>query len=190
MRKPLLLFIWSLAVCGVANAGTLLLVSASGQFSSSDVADSLVAPNGVFSLTFSVDSTPTPLAGTVDSLGFDVPVQYVAYELNGAPVSVVPSEIRFNTLANGGLFDVTIGSGLTEDEFEFEGDQAFSGTTAAPVFATGQYDISETLYSDPENFDFPTTSATASISPSPEPSTVLLISCGLAAVMGRKFRRQ
>jgi hypothetical protein len=185
MKQPLLLMALLITACGLASAGTLL-VSASGQFSSTDTADSLVAPNGLFSLAFSVDSNPTPLEA--DSLGFDVPVNYFAYDLNGVPVSVTPSEIRFDTLANGGLFDVTIGSGLTEDEFEFEGDQAFSGTTAVPVFATGQYDISELIYSDPDNFDFPATSATASIGPTPEPSTILLISGGLVVLIGRKFR--
>ena len=187
MRKPLLLFMLSLAACGMASAD---FVSASGQFSSTDTADSLVAPNGVFSLSFAVDSNPKPLAQSVTALSFDVPIEDFSYELNSIPVSVVPSEITFFTLGDGGLFNVTIGSGLTAEDFSFEGAQAFGGTTAAPTFAPGQYSVTSVTYSDPANFDFPAAIGEVSVSPAPEPSTILLISCGLAAVTGRKFRKR
>jgi hypothetical protein len=189
MRKPLLLLILSIAACGMGSAAPLL-VSASGQFSSTDTPDSLVSPNGIFSLGFAVDSDPTPLANSVTALGFDVPVEDFSYELNNVPVSVVPSEITFNTLGDGGLFSVTIGSGFSGEEFIFEGDQAFSGTTASPVFAAGQYNVSGVMYEDPVNFDLPAAIGNVSISPAPEPSTLLLISCGLAVTMGRKFRKR
>jgi hypothetical protein len=190
MRKPLLLLILSIAACGMGSAEPLLFVSESGQFSSTDVADSLVAPNRIFSLSFAVDSDPTPVALSVTTDSFDVPVEAFSYDLNDVPVSVVPSEITFFTLGDGGLFNVTIGSGFTAEDFSFEGDQAFSGTTAAPVFAAGQYNVTGVTYSDPTNFDSPAAIGDVSISPAPEPSTLLLISCGLAAVMGRKFRKQ
>ncbi len=190
MRKPLLLFVWFMAACGIANAGTLLFVSASGQFSSTDAADSLVTPNGVFSLSFAVDSNPAPLAQSVTANSFDVTVEDFSYLLNNVRVNVVPSEITFFTLADGGLFNVTIGSGFTADDFSFQGVQAFSGTTAVPVFAAGHYNVTGATYSDPTNFDSPTVIGNASISPAPEPSTVLLISCGLVALIGRKFRKQ
>jgi hypothetical protein len=190
MRKPLLLLILSVATCGIGSAGPLLFVSASGQFSSTDVADSLVAPDGFFSLSFAVDTDPTPLALSVTANSFDVPVEGFSYELNSVPVSVVPGEISFFTLADGGLFSVTIGSGFTAEEFTFQGDQAFSGTTAAPAFAAGRYNVTGVTYEDPANFDFPAAILDVSISPAPEPSTALLISCGLAAVVGRKFRKR
>lgn len=190
MSKPVLLLILSIATCGIGSAGPLLFVSGSGHFSSTDVADSLVAPNGVFSLRFAVDSNPTPVALSVTVNSFDVPVEDFSYELNNVPVSVVPSEITFDTLADGGLFSVTIGSGFTAEEFIFQGDQAFGGTTAAPTFAVGQFHVASVTYEDQANFDSPAAIGNASISPAPEPSTLLLISCGLAAVMGRKFRKQ
>jgi hypothetical protein len=189
MRKPLLLLILSIAACGMGSAATLL-VSVSGQFSNTDVADPLVAPNGIFSLRFAVDSNPTPVALSVTANSFDVPVADFSYELNNVPVSVVPGEITFFTFADGGLFGVNFGSGFTADDFSFQGDQAFSGTTAAPAFAVGQYNVTGENYSDPANFDFPSAIGDVSITPSPEPSTVLLISCGLAAMIGRRFRKQ
>jgi hypothetical protein len=46
------------------------------------------------------------------------------------------------------------------------------------------------MYEDPVNFDLPAAIGNVSISPAPEPSTLLLISCGLAVTMGRKFRKR
>lgn len=76
------------------------------------------------------------------SLGFDVPVSGFLYSVYGSTVAAVPSEIRFNTLANGGLFDVTNGSGLNAAEFSFEGAQAFSGSTSVPTFSAATCSIS------------------------------------------------
>jgi hypothetical protein len=189
MLKSLLLLFTSMALCGLANASPLY-VSASGQFSGSDVAGQLVSPNGQFSLRFVIDSSPIPLTGTVTSLGFDVPFLAFLYTLNGNPIPAAPTEIRFNTLANGGLFDVTFGSGLNASEFSFEGPQAFSGSTAAPAFSSGPYSISSWTYSDPNNFDSQTPPALAvSISPTPEPSSGFLILCGVVALTAVTVRK-
>ena len=186
LKKTLLFVAMSITAGGMANAATVVF-DASGRFSGSDAADSLVTPNGIFFLSFAVSNTQAPLPGTVTSLGFDVPVAGFLYTLNNVAVNIAPSEIRFNTLANGGLFDVTIGTGLSSTEFDFEGVQAFSGTTAAPVFTTGTYTISDWNYSDPSNFDIETV-GTVSVVPTPEPSTILLVSCGLVALAGLKIR--
>jgi hypothetical protein len=190
-KKILLLLAIAMVACGMASADMLLTVSASGQFSGSDVADSsLVAPNGVFSLSFVLDSNPTPLAGTVTSLSFDAPLLGFTYKLNDIAVNITPSEISFNTLANGGLFDVTFGSGLSSSEFVFEGAQTFSGTTAAPVITMGTYPVSSWIFSDPANYDFGTPGASASIGPVPEPSTIFLLSSSLAVLIIQKFHKR
>ena len=186
LKQTLLLLSISVAACGMANASTVT-VTASGQFSGSDVADSLAAPNEIFSLSFDVLTNPTPLPGTVTSLGFDLPVEDFNYTLNHVAIAVAPSEIRFNTLANGGLFDITIGTGLNAEEFSFEGNQAFSGTTAAPVFTVGKLTVTDWTYSDPSNFDTEA-AGTASTVPTPEPSTLLIAGCGLVALLGWKMR--
>lgn len=175
------LLIAATAACGIASASTSY-VSVSGQFSGSDVANSLVAPNGTFSLSFAVDNNPAPTSGSVTSLGFDLPGLAFSYELNGNNVPVTPSEIRFNTGANGGLFDVTFDTGLNASEFDFQGDQIFGGTTSAPTFANGTFALTGWTYSDPSNFDVQTpASASVSVTATPEPSSILLILSGLAA---------
>jgi hypothetical protein len=184
------LLIAATAACGIASASTSY-VSVSGQFSGSDVANSLVAPNGTFSLSFAVDDNPVPTSGSVTSLGFDLPGLAFSYELNGNNVPVTPSEIRFNTGTNGGLFDVTFGTALNASEFDFQGDQLFGGTTSAPTFANGTFALTGWTYSDPSNFDVQTpASASVSVTATPEPSSILLILSGLAATFIGVARRK
>jgi hypothetical protein len=188
MLKRILLF--SMATAGMACASTVG-ISASGQFASSDTANQFVSPNGQFSLAFTFDSAFTPAA--VTSLGFDVPVVSATYTLNGTANTITPSEVRFNTAANGGLFDITFGSGLTAAEFVFQGAQAFTGTTSTPVFATGSFSLSGWTFSDPQNFDSQSPSAqAATIVLTPEPVSAGSLLAGLAIVTAglRKSRRQ
>ena len=124
------------------------------------------------------------------SLGFDVPISAFSYRLNNTAVNVTPTEIRFNTLSNGGLFDVTFGSGLNAAAFDFQGAQAFSGTTSGAMFSTGAFTLSSWTYSDSVNFDSQTPAAqSVLISPTPEPSSVVLILSGLVALIATSFRK-
>jgi hypothetical protein len=185
MSQRLLLFLSLLALCRLMPGGPLS-VSVSGHFSASDLAGPLVRPNSEFTLSFGVDSNPAPLPDSVTTLGFDVPIYGFSYLLDGTPVTSLPSEIRFNTLANGGLFDITFGSGLSAAMFSFEGPQAFTGTVSSPVVLTGNYTLISWTFSDPANFDSqsPLNSA-ASIAPAPEPSSLMLIaSASLLAFIG------
>jgi hypothetical protein len=150
------------------------VVSVAGQFSSSDTASPIVAPNGIFALSFGVDSNPTPLAGSVSSLGFDVPLLAFSYTLNGVLVAPLAlSEIHFDTLANGGLFDLTIGSGLNAAQFIFQGVQMFGGALGAPTFSVGKFSLASWTFSDPKNFDVQSPSgAFVTLAPAPEPSSL------------------
>jgi hypothetical protein len=188
IRIPLVVVLSSIVGCCVTASASSLYISASGTFSASDSADTYVAPGKAFNFNFVVNSNPTPLNGS--SLGFDVPVIQFSYTLNGAPVNVTPSEIRFNTLANGGLFDVTFGSGLNAAEFDFQGSQLFSGTTTSPTFSANSFAVSSWTFSDPANFDLETpTSLSVQATPTPEPSSVLLLLCGGIALLTVGLRK-
>lgn len=184
MYRRLLLFLL-LATIPLATANSApLYVTTSARFSTTDVASPLVTPNGLFVLTFGIDSNPTPLPGTVSTLGFDLPVSNVSYTLNGSAVNAVPTEIRFSTAANGGLFDVTFGSGLSASVFSFQGVQAFTGSVNNPVFTIGTYAITSWSFSDLSNFDAQTPSGlSAAITPVPEPASITLLAAGGVLVL-------
>jgi hypothetical protein len=110
------------------------------------------------------------------------------YRLNGTVVNATPSEITFSTLANGGLFTVTYGSGLSAQQFSFQGAQIFGGTTSAPTFTTGSYAMSGFTYSDPANYDIESpASAVVSVTPTPEPASLCLMLTALAGVSAVSF---
>ena len=190
LKVPWLLVAVTLTTSTLVDASTLV-VSVSGQFAASDVASSIVTPNGAFSLSFDVDSNPTPLAGTVTTLGFDAPVLSFYYTLNGVRLpSLNPAEIHFDTLANGGLFDLTFGSGLSATQFVFEGPQIFGGTTAAPTFASNKFTLANWTVSDPQNYDSQSpASAFVTVAPAPEPSSVALFALATLATFAL-FRRK
>lgn len=189
MSKSILVLFLSLsALSGLSHAASLY-VSGAGQFSPSDTPSAIVAPSGLFSFRFTVDSNSIPVTNTVTPLGFDLSALSFTYTLNGASVNAVPSEVRFNTLANGGLFDVTIGSGLNASIFSFQGPQAFSGTTAAPTLNIANYSVTSFTFSDPTNFDAQATNLSASVTATPEPSSALLLLCGSVAFLAVPARR-
>jgi hypothetical protein len=190
MPRSLLLLVMAIAGSAVLSA-TPLYVSAGGRFSNTDVAGPLVGPNEVFSLTFVVDSNPTPVAGTVTALGFDPSFSDLHYTLNGVETPASASEIRFNTLANGGLFDIIFGSGLNASDFSFSGAQAFSGSTSVPMITPGQYGLSSGTFSDPNNYDMQSPiGASAAVTLTPEPSSLATVLGGLAALIYLSRRRR
>jgi hypothetical protein len=122
-----------LTMISLASASTLV-ITGSGQFSSTDVpAPPLAQPGAVFAFSFSIDSNP--IVSNATSLGFDVEFQNFVYKLNNAIVNVTPDDIRFSTAANGGLFTLFFGpesgflNGVPIPEFEFRGPQLFRAAT-------------------------------------------------------------
>lgn len=176
-------------VASFASASPIL-VSVSGQFSDLDenpdiVANDLIAPDGIFSLRFIVDSNPTPSDSLVG--GFDLLFSSFQYELNSTPVNVTPDFIRFFTTPAGGLFSVFFGpktgflNGVPIPVFEFTGTQLFTGTPAAPVFADGAFPASGLIYTDKDNFDSPAGPFQVQLTALPEPSTFGLV--GIASLL-------
>jgi hypothetical protein len=187
MMKNFLLIVGAFMAASAANA-SVLFITESGVFSSADMPNTLVAPGGTFSFSFDVPSTGGAVTSTVTSAGFDVTFSNFSYKLNGATVSATPSDINFDTLGNGGGFELDFGVGLTAQNFSISGAQMFTGTTAAPVFAIGSYSVSGVTYSDPSNYDL-VPAANVSITAAPEPSTNLFVSLGTLAFVGLSIRK-
>src|SRR5215471_2030447 len=191
MSKLLLSLLIALCPAGAST----IVISASGQFSSGNTpAPPLELPNAAFAFSFSVDSNP--VVSNVTNLGFDVEFQNFVYRLNNVMVNAVPSEIRFSTAANGGLFTLFFGpesgflNGMPIPELEFRGPQAFTDTTAAPVIPLGVMTPTSWTYSDASNFDSHSTGLTnISATPAPEPSSIYLGLAGVAMLLGFHLRR-
>lgn len=183
-----------LAFSGVAHASDLV-VAVSGQFSNpaGDQASTLWAPNATWSLSFDVNSSPAVTNTT--TLGFDVPVSQFTYKLNGATVSDAPTNITFSTAGNGGLFTLYFGSesgyvnGMPIPEFSFEGAQVFGGSTASPTFSAGTFATTSLLYTDAVNLDMGASTSAVTLTPTPEPSSALLLVLPFFALALPRVRR-
>jgi hypothetical protein len=170
-----------------------ITISVSGQFPSSITAvPPLAAPNATFSISFVVDSNPTP--SNMTSTGFDAPFSGFSYRLNGAPVGSTAQFIRFFTASDNGLFSVFFGpesgfmNGIPIPIFEFQGPQLFTGTTSAPVFGFGTVQTTGWTYSDAQNFASP--SGNLPVTATPEPSSLFLSGAGLGAALFGVVRRR
>lgn len=179
MFRKLLLTAVSLAATTICSASSLYFTG-TGTFSAGDTPDAFVIPGDTFSFSFVVPSNPVTNANNSTSLSFDVTPILFTYRLNGSPVSVgQPSEITFYTTGDGGGFALNVPPSSSGTEFIFS-DPAntayFSGTTANPVFSPAKFLSESFLFLDPNNGDIG--SATAALTPTPEPSSILLLFCG------------
>jgi hypothetical protein len=181
MLKFLLLSLLTISLWISANADTLD-VTASGTFSGSDTADAFVVPNGTFSLSFLVNSSPTLTSSDYTAVSFDVPVSGFTYTVNNTPVSVTPSEITFYTLGDGGGLAVNFPTA----EFIFGGNQIFFGPTSAPTFSSGTFPTTGWVFLDSSNVD---AGVGPNVTVTPEPSLMPLLLLGGLLLMAVRIRK-
>jgi hypothetical protein len=183
MPRTFLLLILVLSICALASADPLL-VTAGGIFSAADSADTFVAPGDPFDLSFAVDSNPVIPTSDHTLNSFDIPVTDFQYTLNGTPVSVTPTDIRFFTSALGGGFEVDFAA--LDAEFLFGPDQMFTGTTSAPVFSTATFSGDGWTFLDDNNVDAGTASP---LEITPEPSSIPILLCGGLALVAVRLKK-
>jgi hypothetical protein len=195
--KPTYLILFFLVLPTPQSLGALLTLSVTGQFSNSVSATATAAPNGIWSLDFGMDSSPSVFNISGDD--FDVAFSDLHYALNGMMISENAEHIRFYSANNGGLFSIFFGPELgfvgeiPIPIFEFDGLQLYMGSPLRPEISEGEYAISEWLYSDAMNFDdhFPalnhvtvTATPVATIS---EPATRFFPLFLIGAIFGKRM---
>jgi PEP-CTERM motif len=182
-----------LALCCVpAHADILIAYSDSGTFSPTTPSDAFgfSGPNETWAFSFVADSNPTPLSD-VGMGGFNFAFSDFSYTLDGSPVAITPTFIRFFSGTNFGgfaiCFDGTIFATCTEG-LATDGPQMYTGTTSTPTLTPGaflQYGLGALVGGTTYGEANPTTLVATAV---PEPSTVLpiLIAMGLLALGGRR----
>jgi len=179
-------------VCACAD--TFLSYSNSGTFSASTPSDAFgfSGPSDKWSFSFKADSNPAPLSD-VGMGGFDFPFSDFSYSLNGSPVAITPTFIRFFSGTNGGGWEIcfngasnaTCTEGLATD-----GPQMYTGTTSAPTLIAGAFTSTGVGASvGSTGFPFSQPNNTMQAAAVPEPSTALLTltALGLLVLGGRRL---
>lgn len=185
MRKPfwmmsaLLLF----AALGTlsAHADTIDLVTVSGQWETPCPAPYCTAPGDTWTVSFEVDSTPTPIAYT-SGVSFESSVTDFSYSINGTLLaSIAESEMVWYepgaVLAQGYLESLSSPDGL----FEFVTSQLYSGPEADPTISLGTFGVSANLIDG--NHASPILNDNIVISAVPEPGTAGLMLIGIGGLM-------
>lgn len=172
-----------------AHAG-IIAYSDSGTFSSSTPSDAFgfSGPGKTWAFSFLAASNPTVLESDVS--GFNFAFSSFSYSLNGSPVAITPTFIRFFPATNAGGWEVcfsgTNNSTCTEG-FANEGPQMYTGTTSAPTLLPGAF-TSTGAHASVGSTDFPfdEPNNTMLAVATPEPSTLLMLAVGLLALGGRR----
>jgi hypothetical protein len=181
------------ALCCVSAHASTISYSDSGTFTASTPSSTFSGPNETWAFGFQANSNPVVLE--FGNGGFDFAFSDFSYSLNGSPVAITPTFIRFFTAANGGGFAIcfsgtTVASCTNGLGTGFSPTQMFIGTTSAPTLLAGAFTfdqfgfvVGSTSYGQPTT----TVQATAT----PEPSAFLLaLTGGLLALGGRRLCRQ
>ena len=161
MNRKAYWFLSILAVSWVPVRASTITYSDSGTFSPSTATSAFSGPNETWAFSFQVDTNPTPV--DFGNGGFDLPFSDFSYTLNGSPVAITPTAIRFFTGSNGGGFFVCFIEACGSGSFPsglgtgFDWPQMFTGTTSAPVLTSGAFMGDFVAVVDPNSYPEPNT---------------------------------
>jgi PEP-CTERM motif len=177
------------ALCSASAHANTITYSDSGTFSASIPNSTFSAPSDTWSFAFQADSEPTVSEAGMG--GFDFEFSNFSYTLDGSPVAITPTFVRFFSAGNGGGFEIcfsgmsvaTCSDGLGTGFFT---TQLYTGSTSAPTLLTGSFDLDEFgAVVDSVGFDLPKTTVLASAVP--EPSTLIPLGAGILALGVRRL---
>jgi hypothetical protein len=172
------MWILGLALTSTTCSGSLLHVAANGSYDSSTSSSFFTSPNGIWTLSFNIDSNPSVFDVSPGD-GFATATSNLNYTLNDLLVPVgglLTLFIREVPLAGGGDraggFLVCFSGDCGGHSLFFAGQTMYSGSEAAPTILPGLYPVSILVSVNGMVLDQP--SSVLSISAIPEPSTLLL----------------
>jgi hypothetical protein len=184
LMKPLLPI---LALCcwAPAHADTISY-TASGTFSAATPSSTFTGASETWAFAFQADSNPTILE--FGNGGFNFAFSNFSYSLNGSPVAITPTFIRFFSGGNGGGFAIcfngTNAQNCTDALGFIFGPQMYTGMTSAPTLLPGPFTSDLGVVVNSAGFDLGNTTVQTTVTP--EPSTLLTLAAGLLALGARR----
>lgn len=194
MTKPVGILILAgllFALVPSASADTIQY-SASGTFSGTTPTSTFTAPNGTWAFSFQADSNPV-VSDVISGGGFNLAFSHFSYSLNGSPLAITATDIRFDNASVTGGFSVCFSpfvNGVGCDGIGDSGPQMYTTPESQPTLFPGSFpstagqfvvQIGSNFYTQADN----TLHAVAV----PEPGTLFLFITGLAA-LGSGFLRK
>jgi hypothetical protein len=146
--------------------------------------DNFVLTDGTDTVTFSLPSSPTPAIGYA---GEFFVLNGVNVIVDGTPLTANLDFYNFTHPWDGGvnLYQSTVSSPIIEQE----GPQLYSGSETAPTFLIGVFNLTQypilASGEDIGNYTLTITSAT----PTPEPSSFVLLGIGLMSLSAGRWGR-
>ena len=191
MQRMLVLTSLLAILFAASAAGGTISIGGSGTFSASTPSSAFSGPNQPWNFSFLVNSNPVVSNVTLGS-GFDAAFSNFSYLLNGSPLAITPTFVRFTSSTNQGMFEICFipacdpasGGG-----FSFVGPQMYSGSESAPTILTGGF-TSTTFVVFFGRALFPQTNVTVQAANVPEPMTLSLMGAGLLGLgFLRRYRK-
>lgn len=181
-----------LVLCWIPAHAGIIEYSESGTFAASAPSSQYSGPGETWAFTFLANSNPVVIS--YGNGGFDFAFTQFSYWLNGSPVAIIPSAIRFFTAANGGGYFICLGplqcgngvfpNGLGTGGFT---PQLYSGPNSAPTLLTGTFSFAYGVVVVVNSVGADAGSNSMVASPVPEPSTFISLSAGLLALGGLRL---
>jgi hypothetical protein len=183
MKSMMKLLLPVLALCCWAPArADTISYTASGTFSASIPSSTFTGPSETWAFAFQADTHPTILE--FGNGGFNFAISSFSYSLNGSPVAITPTFIRFFRGGNGGGFAICFNGTNAQNctdalGFTF-GPQMYTGMTSAPTLLPGPFTSDLGVVVNSAGFDLGNTTVQTTVTP--EPSTLLALAAGLLAL--------
>ncbi|HLM99838.1 MAG TPA: hypothetical protein VK335_11175 [Bryobacteraceae bacterium] len=166
-----------------AHASTISY-SDSGTFTSSTPSSAFTAPSETWAFAFQADTSPTLLES--DPSGFNLAFSDFTYSLDGSPIAITPTLIRFwSATAGGGWMICFDGTSPCTDGFSTggAGPQMYSGTTSAPTLLPGAFTSDEFAVFESTTLLYVQPNTTVQAAAIPEPSTLVTLAAALLLLL-------